>query len=364
MIPRKKLSTVCGLIAMGLWTTATIRFAAAQDPVTIQPPPRSVMSPPFKDAFAAMTAALKPVPQSAPAAGDDELTKLRKECYQHARNEAPARLSWFEAGAQQGSVDSLHECITKRLLPAELALSGQPADQLAAYEHALAILKWIELVNDTRFQAGRIPIQDLMQSRLDRLAIEIKVMEAKRAAQEPPTGRSGGQSSTPATPAAEPPKAPPAARPAPASLEEQLAERDRLQAGALAPPSLLAQAVPTDNELQRLRKQRYLSAHTMLAEGLKAFDVGTAQVSVDTLLGSVTKRLLPAELALCDRPADALAAYQHALAALKWIEWVNDTLFRAGRIPIQDMEQTRFERLSMETKILEAKRAAEAQPSR
>jgi len=76
----------------------------------------------------------------------------------------------------------LLECITKHLLVAELALSDRPRDQHVAYKRALSILNLVESVNNHRFRAGRIPIQDLEQTRFERLIMEIKVVEAKRAA--------------------------------------------------------------------------------------------------------------------------------------------------------------------------------------
>jgi hypothetical protein len=72
-------------------------------------------------------------------------------------------------------------CVTERFLAAELALTERAEDKLAAYDRALAILKWIELVNDSVFRAGHWMIQDLEQSRSERLNMEIKVLEAKRA---------------------------------------------------------------------------------------------------------------------------------------------------------------------------------------
>jgi hypothetical protein len=36
------------------------------------------------------------------------------------------------------------------------------------------------MVNENRFQAGRIPVQDFEQSRVERLTVEIKATEAGR----------------------------------------------------------------------------------------------------------------------------------------------------------------------------------------
>lgn len=177
MNSRMKFSTIYGLIATSFCIAAAIRFAAAQDP--------AAQSPQMPQLPPEVAAALKPVPQAAPAAGDDELTKLRKERYQAACTESGARLEGFQAGTAQGTIDILLECTTKRLLAADIALSERPADHLAAYGRALVVLKFTEWVNETRFRAGRIPIQDLLQTRFERLSVEIKILETKRATLAP-----------------------------------------------------------------------------------------------------------------------------------------------------------------------------------
>jgi hypothetical protein len=123
---------------------------------------------------------LKPSELAKPAPNDDELHKLWKQCYQSAHNEFITRLDGFEAGTTRGTIDLLLACVTKRLLPAELALSDRPADKLTACLRALTILKRVESVNETRYNAGRISIQDLEQSRCERLMMEVKVLEANQ----------------------------------------------------------------------------------------------------------------------------------------------------------------------------------------
>src|SRR5947209_697035 len=184
MIPRKKLSTAYALIATSFCIVATERFAAAQPPPIPPAPvptPDGVTSPPGPSLPPEITNALKPIPLAEPAAGDDELAKLRKERYQVARSELSTRLEAFLPGTTGTTIDILFDCMNKRLLPAELALSDRPADKLAAYKRSLAVRKWVEWVNDLRYQAGRISIQDLQHSRFERLNVEIKLLEGKPA---------------------------------------------------------------------------------------------------------------------------------------------------------------------------------------
>jgi hypothetical protein len=123
---------------------------------------------------------------------DGEILALRKHCYYAANRELAARFEAFYAGTQFGTVDGMIDTITKRLVPAELALSNRPADQLVAYQRALSYLKIMELVNETRFNAGRISPQELEQTRFERLMMQVKYLEAKRSLQgpqSPPTKR-------------------------------------------------------------------------------------------------------------------------------------------------------------------------------
>jgi RNA polymerase sigma factor (sigma-70 family) len=135
------------------------------------------------------------------------------------------------------------------------------------------------------------------------------------------------------------------------------AEGIRLKPDALEPSTPLANAMPTDNESQKLIKKRYHFAHYELLARLQAFGAGTTQGTIDVLLGCITHRLLPAELALSNRLGDKLNAYERSLVILKWIEAVEEIRFRAGRVPVQDLEQICVERLSAEIKLLEMKQA-------
>jgi hypothetical protein len=176
----------------------------------------------------------------------------------------------------------------------------------------------------------------------------------------------------PVPPMPQPPnthEAPRAARPvAPPVTPEQAAAQmaayfDRLFGEALK-QSALAEAAPTDDELQKLRKQRYQSARTELTARLQGFVTGAAQETIDVLADCITKRLLPAELALSDRPAEKVTAYERSLSILKGMESVQEARYRGGRISIRDLEQARFERLGMEVKVLEVKQVVPAQPNR
>jgi hypothetical protein len=67
----------------------------------------------------------------------------------------------------------------KRLLNAQLEVSSTRAERLAAYEEYLERMKEYEKINNARFGAGRIPIQDKAQADYERLDAEIRLERAK-----------------------------------------------------------------------------------------------------------------------------------------------------------------------------------------
>lgn len=72
---------------------------------------------------------------------------------------------------------------SRRRLDAELAVLDNPAERAAPWERYWTRSQSTELINEARFQAGRVPIADMMQSRYVRLDAEIGWADA-RAAQE------------------------------------------------------------------------------------------------------------------------------------------------------------------------------------
>jgi RNA polymerase sigma factor (sigma-70 family) len=101
---------------------------------------------------------------------------LLKEQFEAAQLETESR--WGEFMAGRGTLDiAMHA--SQRLLQAELDLSSKKADQLAALEAHLKRMKEIEAVNQARFDAGRIPVQDLAQSRFNRVRAALQLERFK-----------------------------------------------------------------------------------------------------------------------------------------------------------------------------------------
>jgi hypothetical protein len=86
-----------------------------------------------------------------------------------------SRFKNFLAG--RGGLDTLLE-VSRLWLGADLALATTQADRIAALERHWEATRMIEFVNEARYNASRIPIQDCQQSVAARLDPEIKLRQA------------------------------------------------------------------------------------------------------------------------------------------------------------------------------------------
>jgi hypothetical protein len=121
-------------------------------------------------------------------------------------------------------------------------------------------------------------------------------------------------------------------------------------------PSALAAAVPGDNELQKLRRERYLCAFTELQARTEAFAAGIQEVH--QFVSCLVNRVVESELALCRTPQDRVTTYARAAKFASGVETILDMRFKAGRVPIQDLEAVRAIRLEFQVKLLLAKEMA------
>jgi hypothetical protein len=308
-------------------------------------------------------------PLATPAPSDNAIQRFRKERYMAALTVALATNEGFQAGTAQGTLDRLAEAHLG-LLQTEFDLRPTPADQIVMLEKVVEVAAFCEKMDETRFSSGRIPVTDYEETKCRLLDARIKLLEAKHAINKPGTGAPAGGPGKAGAPAAErqnpPPDPLPPMRPLPGAgnVRSPFTDSFAAMAAALKPLPLVA-VDPRDDELTRLRKERYQCARVALHWRLESFNAGVnvrpdGSTGQERLLACVTERFLAAELALTERAEDKLAAYDRALAILKWIELVNDSVFRAGHWMIQDLEQSRSERLNMEIKVLEAKRALPA----
>ena len=82
----------------------------------------------------------------------------------------------FEAG--KGTLDFLIGA-SKRLVTAELDATDKKADQLSALKIHLERMRKVQAIDQGRYDAGRISIEDLSQSKYYRLEAEIWLERAK-----------------------------------------------------------------------------------------------------------------------------------------------------------------------------------------
>jgi hypothetical protein len=92
------------------------------------------------------------------------------------REEYEARRSEFLSG--RGSLDFFESC-SRRWLEAELAVADTPAAVVAAYDRHWAMMLEIEVINKARYDAGRIPVHDYLESKYYRLDAEHRLLQAQ-----------------------------------------------------------------------------------------------------------------------------------------------------------------------------------------
>jgi hypothetical protein len=105
-----------------------------------------------------------------------KMNALLKDQYDAAHTEAKARWRGFLFGRE--TLDILLGA-SLRLLQAELDLSAQPADQLAAFGAYWQRARDLEMINKDKYDNGRLALQDYAQSRFTRIQAEIWLERAK-----------------------------------------------------------------------------------------------------------------------------------------------------------------------------------------
>jgi hypothetical protein len=109
-----------------------------------------------------------------------------------------------------------------------------------------------------------------------------------------------------------------------------------------------------------LLKEQLEAAQTMTKARWEEFLAGRG--TLDILL-EASHHLLQAELDMASKQSDRLAILEAHWQLLKDIETVNEAQFRAGRIPIADFAQTRFNRARAELWLERAKKGLPIDPT-
>jgi hypothetical protein len=107
-----------------------------------------------------------------------DLGRLLEECLAAARTDHEARFRLYMAGSRESTLDVLLSS-SEKLTDIELMVSKDDAERLARLERHWERAWMVEQELRARFEAGRVPIQDLAQGKLHRLAAELRWAEAR-----------------------------------------------------------------------------------------------------------------------------------------------------------------------------------------
>jgi hypothetical protein len=255
----------------------------------------------------------------------DLARQMRKAARQGYR--AAARDSMEGRDTVRGPLDLVLEWL-QRLAEAEAAVSDDPADRVAVLESCWAQAWEIEQIDEARHAAARIPVADYLDSRYARLDAEARWLQARRAAGAKARA-AGGRSDVPRLPEDDDRKAGPGLRDF---------ARARHAAEQADPRDLARQMLAVAREAYRSRWHEFLA-------GRDSLDAVAAEA----------RRVLDAELAVGEKPADRAAAWERYWTWAKVVETVNEARYQAGRVPVRDLMEARTLRLDAEVHWAEAR---------
>jgi len=246
------------------------------------------------------------------AAANASIPKLMEVKLAAARSQYDARQSEFLAG--RGSLDILLEA-SQDLLAAELEAYNNAS---AAFERRLDRNSAIESKNRERLQNGRIPFKEWMQSKDHSLDAEIQWLQSR-----------GKKASSPlaAVDVAVPMD----------FLESKEFARAKFEA-SLADPKVLAEPKLEAGQFA------YIGRYYEFLAGR-----GTLDVMLKT-----SQAWLQDELALSADNNQRIAALEREWESAWMTDWANDVRYQAGRILIQDLLQSRYNRLLAQIRLIQA----------
>jgi hypothetical protein len=213
----------------------------------------------------------------------------------------------------------------ERALAATIALNPDAPTQLAAMEQHWLHQRVAERSNGLQFETGRIPIQDLAQSKIHRINAEIGLLEFR----------------------AKYPQVRPASPPLAVRFPEGAAAEPYFQPSDIA--RWKHQLGQTD--VAQLSQQRLEAARTVLASMTRMFQAGKDNGG----LPPASVQLLQAELAVATTEADR----QRAIDRHWWRVWQFESLanrqYMSGRAPVYDYVKVLGYLLDAEIRMAEAR---------
>src|SRR5262245_4220090 len=229
------------------------------------------------------------------------------------------RVAWegFLAGAT--SLEPVEEW-SQRCWQTEQFLAGKDSNRLAAAERRWLSAKLAERQSEQLFAKGRIPVQDFLESRYQRLSAEIELVEASRRAAKEASAVSGALVKV--------------------SEREALGSREIRQVARAKFSAMHADI----RDLAHARLQAAKSAYAAFQKMLKSPIIDLSSDS--SLYWSL--RWLEAELALARSPGERRAAFERHWVDRKLSEMISDARFQSGRIRITEYMLSRHYLLQVE----------------
>jgi hypothetical protein len=252
-----------------------------------------------------------------------------------ARAETEPRFQEFLSG--RGTLDILLEA-AQHWLDSELALCERDTDRVAALARHWQLIWTVETVNRVRYDAARIPLQDLARTQYARLEAEVNLVQtAARAGPEDRAALFSPHATLDAVDAVVR-----AAQPvAPGRFPQA---RRPLGEDPAVNPKGLAQAKPrlVRADPAALARAKVDAARTECDARFQEFLSGRG--TLDILQGAARRRL-DAERALSGEEAAAVERYWELTRV---IETVNHGRMEAGRIPVKEWQESRATRIGAE----------------
>jgi hypothetical protein len=282
----------------------------------------------------------------APAAKIEELDGIPRDSQFFARAKREARYARLDRSAHEkvellywayysrrreflAGRGTLDLCLagTIRLRNAELAVAANVNERLAAYERCWFYNKEILDVNEARSKAGRIPIQDLLQSKHGFFGATIELVQASKAKGGPfqPVGTA-----------------------LPPYIEMSLQSLAQAKA-------MIAKA-----DLAVLSESRAAAARGACEARFREFleRRGTLDILLEAAL-----QWLDSERAVYGNKADPIAFATRRIQLMALIDAENHERYQDVRIPIQDYLESHFYLQDAELELLDARAAASRQAS-
>jgi hypothetical protein len=306
----------CLLAALALFASPVVSVAVAQRPV-----------PAWGEAEENLPSA-RELARAKFEASRADIAANRRAMIDVARGAWEARFELYRAGSRDSTLDILLDA-SRRVLETELAVCSEKTERIAFHESFWEDAVEAEKIDQARYEAGRISIQDLAAAKYVRLEAEIQLYlartDGKRLLPLPGGGRSVIDS------------------------EEFVKEEGRGTFKELARRKFQASRV----DLSELKRARVEAARTFLEARFELYVAGARESTLYALI-EARRNLIDAELDLANNETDRIDVLDWGWQLARSVERINRARFEAGRLGIQDLADSTYDRLDAEIRLVQA----------